>query len=360
VVKKLFFAKIIFFEIPLYKINFLFVKTLLQWHIAQNGRLLPWKNETDPYKIWISEILLQQTKAEAVIPYYLKFTTNFPTVFHLANASEQVVFNMWQGLGYYSRCRNVLATAKYIVHHYNGIFPDTYDAIISLKGIGPYTAAAISSFAFGLPYAVLDGNVFRVLSRVFAIDTPIDTVVGKKFFQQLAQQLLSKNNAASFNQAIMDFGATVCKPKAAICNTCVMHPFCKAYQTKTVYTYPIKTKKISSKTRHFHYLVFDDGKNLYLHKREHKDVWQDLYEFDLQESTSQHLPFNPEKDKLQPPIILSQQLTHQKIIGYFYIVPAFTNQPKLIKVKYNKLHQYPMPKLILDFLRSHQYINLNN
>jgi A/G-specific adenine glycosylase len=334
----------------------LLAKLLLHWHIKHNTRQLPWKNESNPYKIWLSEILLQQTKAEAVIPYYTAFIHKYPTVTALANAKETELFKLWQGLGYYNRCRNLLATAKQIVQDFDGVFPANYQTILSLKGIGPYTASAIASFAFGLPYAVVDGNVYRILARLYADATPIDTTLGKIVFQDKATAQMPPKQAAAFNQAIMDFGATICKPKAALCIACPLQKICKAYQTNTVYNYPVKSKKLLSKTRHFHYLVYDDGANLYLHKRNAKDVWQDLHEFELLESDNETLPNNPNIKHLAAPIILQQQLTHQKIIGYFYITPNKPANTSLLKVNYKQLHKYAVPKLIADFLKQTQYL----
>ncbi len=194
-----------------------FRKALLKWHMEDNNRILPWKQERDPYKIWLSEIILQQTRAAQGLPYYLRFAAEYPTIHDLAAAEDEAVFRLWQGLGYYNRCRNLLHTARYIAGKRNGHFPDDYHEIRQLKGIGSYTAAAIASFAFHQPYAVVDGNVLRVLSRFGGIDTPVDTPEGKKVFQVLAQELLDKEHNAAYNQAIMDFGASVCTPAIPKC-----------------------------------------------------------------------------------------------------------------------------------------------
>src|SRR5215218_589494 len=205
-----------------------FVKGLLQWNKTANHRQMPWKGEKDPYKIWLSEIILQQTRVEQGLGYYQRFVQIFSNVHALAQAPEQQVFKLWEGLGYYSRCKNLIASAKYISGELGGVFPKTYEEIVALKGVGPYTAAAIASFAYNLPYAVLDRNVFRVLSRIFAIDTPIDTTEGKKVFSALAQEALDKETPGAYNQAIMDFGATVCKPVPE-CVHCFFKMACRAF-----------------------------------------------------------------------------------------------------------------------------------
>src|SRR6187549_1636680 len=197
-----------------------FTPTLLDWNNNENTRSMPWKGEKDPYRIWLSEIILQQTRVEQGWAYYENFILNYPTVRDLAAAPEEAVFRLWQGLGYYARCKNMLAAARQIVEQFHGHFPNTYDAIQSLKGVGPYTAAAIASFAFNLPHAVLDGNVYRVLSRFFGIDEPIDSTKGKQLFTGIAGRVLSQKEPGLFNQAIMDFGATVCKPVAPLCSLC--------------------------------------------------------------------------------------------------------------------------------------------
>src|ERR1700749_1524911 len=194
-----------------------FTTLLLKWHNGKNSRVMPWKGEKNPYKIWLSEVILQQTRVEQGWSYYEKFVETFPTIHDLATAPEQKVFKLWEGLGYYSRCKNLIATAKRIDTEYKGVFPSTYEELLQLKGIGPYTAAAISSFAFGLPHAVVDGNVNRVLARDFGIETPFDTTEGKKIFSILAQELLDKKNSSAYNQAIMDLGATVCTPRNPLC-----------------------------------------------------------------------------------------------------------------------------------------------
>jgi len=230
---------------------------------------------------------LQQTTVAQATPYFLKFKKSFPNIFALARASEEVVMKHWQGLGYYSRARNLHFTAKHICHQCDGKFPDTYADLLKLKGVGKYTAAAIASFAYALPYAVLDGNVYRVLSRVFGYDAPIDTAPSRKYFETLAQKCLHLKKAAPYNQAIMDFGALQCIPKKPNCEICPMRKFCKAYQNETVAHIPIKSKKLKKKERYFQYIVFNIGnEKTLLTQRVQKDIWEKLFQFPLYESKS--------------------------------------------------------------------------
>ncbi|MBP9187718.1 MAG: A/G-specific adenine glycosylase, partial [Bacteroidia bacterium] len=214
------------------------LQPLIKWYLA-NKRDLPWRNNLNPYHIWLSEIILQQTRVEQGLPYYLKFIEHYPTIKHLAEADDNNVMKLWQGLGYYNRASNMLKTARILVSSYNGVFPETYAELLNLKGIGPYTAAAISSFAFNEAQAVVDGNVYRVLARLFAIDEPIYSTSGKKLFATLAQDLLNLDAPALHNQAIMELGAMVCKPKLALCQACVLRLQCQAYAQKRVYDFPV-------------------------------------------------------------------------------------------------------------------------
>ena len=344
---------------------------------AENDRPMPWKGEKNPYFIWLSEIILQQTRVEQGWAYYERFRERFPKVKDLAEAPEDVVMKMWEGLGYYSRARNLHATAKYIQQEYQGIFPKTYDAILALKGIGPYTAAAISSFAFNLPHAVVDGNVYRVLSRYFGISTPIDSSAGKKEFAALAQQLLDSTQAGTYNQAIIDFGATQCKPKNPDCSACPMNEQCQAYADDLVQTLPIKAKKIVRRTRHFNYLILNYNNHQWIQKRIHKDIWQNLYEFPLIESD--HLltleeimasDFGDFHSKNEVPKLLSkkgpfkQQLTHQNIIANFWSLqlhqrPDFL-QDHAISVLPESLSNYAFPNIIDLYLQDNSlYLELH-
>ncbi|MCL4135437.1 UNVERIFIED_CONTAM: hypothetical protein GTU68_011688 [Idotea baltica] len=326
---------------------------------------MPWKGEKDPYKIWLSEIILQQTRVAQGLAYYRKFTSNFPTVHELANASEEKVMKLWEGLGYYSRARNLHAAAKMIVDNFEGQFPNNYIDILSLKGVGPYTAAAIASFAFELPHAVVDGNVYRVLSRFFGIDKPIDNGLGKKHFAKLAQDLLDKNEPAAFNQAIMDFGATLCTPKNPQCDTCPLQKNCVAFAASNVDLFPIKSKKIKKRSRYFFLLVAKSKEYTFIRKRIAKDVWQHLFEFPLIESKepfsemaglqelANALSIEP-NNILQHTGIYKQQLTHQKIHAIFIELDAknalFAGFDDLKSVHWDRISDYSFPKVINCYL----------
>src|SRR6187431_2254193 len=261
-----------------------FHNTLIKWYL-QNKRDLPWRKTADPYPIWLSEIMLQQTRVAQGTPYFLSFTTAFPTVFDLANASEEQVLKLWQGLGYYSRARNLHKTAQTVAFERNGIFPDNYIDLLKLKGIGEYTAAAIASFSYNECVPVVDGNVFRVLSRYFDIETDIAQASAKKEFATLALELMPKDNPAQFNQAIMEFGALQCVPKNPNCNECVFNTICAALQKKKVVQLPVKSKKTKVRNRYFNYIVaVDDLENTIIQKRTAKGIWHNLYEFPLLET----------------------------------------------------------------------------
>jgi A/G-specific adenine glycosylase len=261
-----------------------FSKTLIQWYL-QNKRDLPWRNDINPYTIWLSEIMLQQTRVAQGLPYFLRFTSAFPTVFDLANAEEEEVLKLWQGLGYYSRARNLHKTAKQIAFEFNGEFPKNYSELLHLKGIGDYTAAAIASFAYNENVPVVDGNVFRVLSRYFDVETNIASSGAKKEFTHLAAELLPKGQANIFNQAIMEFGALQCVPKNPDCGNCIFNDSCLALQKKKVAQLPVKSKKTKVTNRYFNYLVFSDETNkTIICKRIQKGIWHNLYEFPLLET----------------------------------------------------------------------------
>lgn len=345
-----------------------FTRNLLEWNNFQNERAMPWKGETDPYRIWLSEIILQQTRVEQGLAYYQRFTETYPTIHALASARDEEVFKLWEGLGYYSRCKNLLATARHIVEHLNGIFPSTYDEIIKLKGIGPYTAAAISSFAFNEKRAVVDGNVQRALARYFGITTPIDTPEGKKLFTAIAQSLIDDQFPALYNQAIMDFGATICKPRNPLCNICVQAYDCEAFRKGFVHDVPVKQKVLKIKTRWLYYFYIESGDSVLIRKRETKDIWQNLHEFVLLESDGEHPdPENALLGKLlqhQSYTVLArselhtQQLTHQHIKGRFYRVKLngelpLTGNYRLVK-KIN-INEYAFPKFINSYLEANEF-----
>lgn len=261
-----------------------FSDKIISWY-QQNKRDLPWRDTKDAYLIWLSEIILQQTRVDQGMDYYRKFAKEFPTVKLLAKADNEKVMKLWQGLGYYSRARNLHTTAKIITDKFKGNFPEEYIDILSLKGIGEYTAAAIASFAYDKPYAVVDGNVYRVLSRVFGIETPIDSSQGKKEFYQLANELIDKKNPAMHNQAIMELGAMQCKPVNPDCAICPLNAMCFAYSKGLVASLPIKAKKLKTRDRFFNYIVLHHNGDMAIQKRTEKDIWTNLYDFPLIETT---------------------------------------------------------------------------
>jgi A/G-specific adenine glycosylase len=343
-----------------------FTRTLLSWNETSNTRLMPWKSEKDPYKIWLSEIILQQTRVAQGLDYYKKFINSYPSVHDLARAKEQDVYKHWEGLGYYSRCKNLLATAKVVSGELKGRFPKSYDGLLDLKGIGSYTASAIASFAFGLPHAVVDGNVYRVLSRFFGISHPIDSTVGKKIFAKIAGELLDKDEPAAYNQAIMDFGAEVCKPSLPNCGTCPLSLRCFAFNNSAVNELPVKHKTIAIKRRYFNYLVINHKGSCYVKKRTDKDIWENLFEFvmietpapvsidKLKDTDLYKELFNGRKLKLQTESpILKQKLTHQLIHAQFLTL-NITRQIdisgyELIPV--SMLQSLPFPKIITTYLK---------
>lgn len=261
-----------------------FCKQLIYWY-QDHQRDLPWRKTKDPYKIWLSEIILQQTKVDQGLSYYLKFESNYPTVLDLANAPLDQVLRDWQGLGYYSRARNLHAAAKVVVEDYKSVFPNSYLEIQKLKGVGEYTAAAIASFSFDLPHAVLDGNVYRVLSRYFGVETDISSSKAKKEFTALANKVLNQKDPASHNQAIMEFGALQCTPKRTDCSVCPLCETCYAFKANRVNELPVKLKKVKIKNRFLNYLIINKDEYLTLNQRGAGDVWQGLYQFPLIEST---------------------------------------------------------------------------
>jgi A/G-specific adenine glycosylase len=286
-----------------------FPNLLTQWYL-QNKRDLPWRNTVNPYFIWLSEIMLQQTRVAQGLPYFLRFTEAFPTVFDLAKASEEEVLKLWQGLGYYSRARNLHKTAQQVAFEFDGEFPKSYAELLKLKGIGEYTAAAIASFSYNENVPVVDGNVYRVLARYFDVETDIASSGAKKEFTQLAAELLPKGQANVFNQAIMEFGALQCTPKNPDCENCIFNNSCAALQKKKVAMLPVKSKKVKVRTRHFNYLVFSDEiKNTLIEKRTQKGIWHNLYEFPLLE-TETALTENELLKLLQNQQFVSNEVLH--------------------------------------------------
>ena len=338
-------------------------KVLKVWY-QKHHRQLPWRKIRDPYQIWLSEIILQQTRVEQGLPYYNRFVSDYPTVTHLANAPEQDVLKLWQGLGYYSRARNLHIAAKMVVADYQGVFPDSFEKIKSLKGIGDYTAAAIASFAFNLPHAVVDGNVYRVLARVFAISTPIDSSRGRKDFALLAQKLLDKKDPATHNQAIMELGALVCKPAQPDCENCPLNTNCASYNKGIVNQFPVKENRAKVTSRYFNYLMirFKDG--FFLNQRNGNDIWKNLFDLPMIETGE---AISPESLVLTSDwkVLFGNQLvhiekvktfkvhklSHQHLYTTFYNV-SITKDPKtavwkkFIKVNAQSIENYPIPKII--------------
>ena len=347
-----------------------FTAKLTAWHATENQRSLPWKSVKDPYKIWLSEVILQQTRAQQGLPYYIAFTEAYPTIQEMAAADDQEAFRLWQGLGYYNRCKNMLATARFISSDLGGSFPGTYDDLLQLKGIGPYTAAAIASFAFALPNAVVDGNVYRVLARYFGIDTPFDTTPGKKVFPELAQELLDTKNSAAYNQAIMDLGATVCTPRNSLCDTCPLQKKCTAYRLELIDILPVRSKKQTVRKRYFNYLLLNWKDKLWIHKRTDGDIWSNLHEPFLIETTDpltkSTISDNHQFKELDIPyneIIYrgktTQRLTHQLITASFFST-NLTKQPNMNKytgmwLSTNDLKKIAFPKTLVSFLKNNLY-----
>ncbi len=339
-----------------------FSKQLIKWYL-QNKRDLPWRKTQNPYLIWLSEIMLQQTRVAQGLPYYHSFTTAFPTVFDLANASEEQVLKLWQGLGYYSRARNLHQTAKFIAQDLKGNFPNKYESLLQLKGVGDYTAAAIASFSFGEVVPVVDGNVYRVLSRIFEVETDISNTAAKKEFQELALELMPKNNPAIFNQAIMEFGALQCVPKSPNCEICVFNSKCLALKNNKVGVLPLKTKKTKVVNRFFNYLIFEDEiAHTLIQKRSAKGIWHNLYEFPLLETQSDigleeviQLTCEYYKDKFEIIAVenlqkapINHKLSHQNLSIQFWKVKVkglLTNGLSFSEVK-----KFPFPIVIIKFI----------
>ena len=350
-----------------------FTQTLLNWY-DQNKRDLPWRKTRDPFVIWVSEIILQQTRVEQGLAYFYRFLESFPSLQKLAAAAEEEVLNVWQGLGYYTRARNMHAAAKDIIENHEGHFPVKYDEIIKLKGVGKYTAAAIASIAFDLPYPVIDGNVHRFFSRFYGVLLPVDQKTGEKRILELAQKNLENNNPGQFNQAVMEFGALQCKPGKPDCSLCPVQSDCFALKNGMVMELPLKSKTQEQKKRYFHYLVIHKkdkrGKGfIYLKKRESSDIWKNLYDFPLIESNR---PVSAEKLRkmdawkeifgkseikiLQQPGTLKHVLTHQIIYArFYYITDPCELSGNFKKVSLNEIDKYPVPRLIEIFFQREKF-----
>ena len=329
-------------------------------------RDLPWRSTHDPYHIWLSEIIFQQTRIDQGMAYYLKFTEEFTTIYQLAEASEDQILKLWQGLGYYSRARNLHFTAKYIMQTYNGQFPSDYISIRNLKGVGDYTAAAIASISFGLEHAAIDGNVYRVLSRFFGITEPIDSNLGKKTFHNLARELIRGTDPGMHNQAIMEFGALHCTPKNPDCPGCPLQEKCFAFGTNRVNELPVKQNKTMQRDRFFNYVVFATYEHTWLRKRTKNDIWKNLYEFPLVE-TAEETDSTPVLAQLGlkaiEPVVENISnwkvhiLSHQRIHYRFILlrIPNEINLPNdLIRVNKEDIYNFAVPKLLETYLNENK------
>lgn len=345
-----------------------FSEVLQKWY-QRNKRDLPWRNTHDPYKIWLSEVILQQTRVAQGLPYYQKFVEKYPTVTDLANADEKDVLRLWQGLGYYSRARNMHQTARIIAQELNGRFPQNYAELVKLKGIGPYTAAAIASFAFNEKVAVVDGNVYRVLARIFGIETDIASHEAKKVFGELANELISDTEPATHNQAIMEFGATYCTPASPGCMFCVFHYECEANATGKQAVLPVKSKKIKTKKRYFDYFVIERKQQFLMAKRGAKDIWEGLYDFYLVESKESLLALEEITDDFLLAIlpvgliksvseVYKHILTHQTIEVKFWHIVLNDDTELPLPANYDfhswqEVEDLPKPILIEKYLKKH-------
>ena len=350
----------------------------IQWY-TRHKRDLPWRKTTNPYKIWLSEVILQQTRVNQGMAYYLQFVENYPDVYRLAEAPADEIYNLWQGLGYYNRADNLMKTARLIATDFGGKFPADYDALKKLPGIGDYTAAAIASFAFKQSYPVVDGNVFRVLSRIYGIQTPINTSHGKKEFTQLAAQLMANYPPDLFNQALMEFGALACSPKAPECNDCPFQNICYAFANQSQAKFPVKKAKPTVSKRFIYYFVMQtetkNGKAFYLRKRKEKDIWKNLYDFISVERTDALAdPLDATHSILRegwleagnykiglPSHPYLHQLTHLRITAYF--IPVYLNKEpelaaknSLLLIAQNKLKNYPVSRLMAIYLKEQEII----
>jgi A/G-specific adenine glycosylase len=337
------------------------VTTLFEWYF-NNHRNLPWRETNNPYLIWVSEVILQQTKVDQGLDYYLRFIDKFPSVYDLANASEDLVMKMWEGLGYYRRATNMLATAKSIVEDLNGEFPDSYRELIKLKGVGPYIGAAVASFAFKEKVAVVDGNVYRLITRLFDIEFPIDTAIGKKTVQSVLNELIPSNEPDIFNQSVMEFGALQCV-KYPICENCVLHVNCLAFKNKTQMKRPVKQSVQKVRSRYFNYFVCRFRDRLLIRKRDKSDIWAQLFEFPYIESNENYLQqgeidmqirslFPNVNYRLIDSFVPSvHKLTHQTIYSIFFIVDLLKQPNKIVPeqgvwVLHENLFDYAFPRII--------------
>jgi len=344
---------------------------LSEWY-KSNKRDLPWRRSKDPYQIWLSEIILQQTRVEQGKPYFESILSRFPRVSVLAESPLDDLLKLWQGLGYYSRARNMHSAAIQVMEHFEGVFPSNYEDLLKLKGIGEYTASAIASIAYGLPKAVVDGNVFRVISRLFAIDTPMNTTAGKKLFTDMAEELLDQKKPDIHNQAMMDFGAMQCTPSNPGCSGCPLSSHCLAFATGKVQDYPVKLTGTKKQERYFHYLFLTDGSSTWLQQRIQKDIWQQLWEFPLIESDHTEsieslfhradvAHWSGNNFTIGTPVYLKHILTHRVIHATFFPIRI---EKKIIypenwkEVKLNEVKSFAVSKLIDSFICKNDLLNI--
>lgn len=343
-----------------------FKRILIEWY-SENRRDLPWRNTTNPYYIWVSEIILQQTRVAQGLSYYLKFLDSFPTVFDLANASEDAVLKVWQGLGYYTRARNLRSAAQHIVDKYQGEIPDTFDELIKIKGIGQYSAGAIASFAFKHAVPAIDGNVYRIIARVFGVFTLSTTAKGRREFYDIVVELMDKTQPDVFNQALLDFGALQCVPKSPKCEHCPFGKYCFAYMHNLVHVLPTRGKKTAARSRYFTYLIIKYNEYTFINRRKNKDIWQGLYEFPLIEThkpiTLPRLTKHSEWKKIfgrnkhtisYVSEVVKHQLSHQTLYTQFIMVDILT-LPRILNSDYEMVlatdvDQYSTPKVIDNFM----------
>jgi A/G-specific adenine glycosylase len=336
-----------------------FNKKIIAWY-EEHKRDLPWRHTTDPYKVWLSEIILQQTRVNQGMPYYHRFVEKYPTVVHLAKADEQEILRLWQGLGYYSRARNLHKCAKEVVSIYQGKFPGSFEKLKKLPGIGDYTAAAIASFSFKEPVAVVDGNVYRVMARVFGIDTPINSPKAKKEFFNLANRLISTQHPDRYNQAVMEFGALHCTPQNPTCEDCVFAKQCFAKRQGMQKQLPVKEKKLKTRKRYFYYIVRMSGKSLAMQKREAKDIWHGLYDFELVEKAKPVSEASLMKELKLKHFEITEEykhvLSHQIILARFILIREQTAGKEKVFYSLKKIAELPKPVLISRFLKDHELL----
>ncbi|MBM3185647.1 MAG: A/G-specific adenine glycosylase [Bacteroidetes bacterium] len=340
-----------------------FQTSLVRWY-EEKKRKLPWRETKDPYLIWLSEIILQQTRVDQGLNYYLKFKATFPSIQDLAKADEMEVLNLWKGLGYYSRARNLHATAKLIMDNYHGQFPSSYEEIIKLKGIGSYTAAAISSFAYGEAKAVLDGNVFRVLSRIFNLNTPIDSALGKKEFQELANELLDIENPAQHNQAIMEFGAIQCVPLNPKCHQCPLDFMCEAKAKNSVKQLPVKMGKTKITNKYFVFQIFKNEGKVLLERRTNSGIWKNMFQFPLIEfkDANEKRAFIKNYKYEYVSSEVKHVLSHQHLYCHFIFIEGFkkSNFTQQFWVSKEEISNYPVPRVIEKYIEENSELIFNH